>query len=76
MAIFAKVTVNDIRKSFPAYNFQKIIKRPTYATLKPLLKGIRKCAKSIASTQKKGHLYLVVDDAKFWQLHRKLRPHW
>ena len=65
MALFPKITVDDIRKSFPAYKFKKIEKRPTYATLKLLLKGLRKCAESIQSTQKKGHLYLVVDDAKF-----------
>ena len=65
MTIFAKTTVEDIRKSFPTTEITAITKRPTYPSLKPLLKGIRKCAESVASLQAKGHLYLVVTAAEF-----------
>ena len=65
MALFAKITVDDIRKSFPTHKITKIEGRPTYATLKPMFRELRKCAESIPSTQKKGHLYLVVDDTEF-----------
>ena len=65
MTIFSKTTVEDIRKSFPTTEITKITKRPTYSTLKPLLKGIRKYTESIPSLQSKGHLYLVVSAAEF-----------
>ena len=65
MTIFSKTTVEDIRKSFPTTDIEKINKRPTYTTLKPLLKGVQKCAEAVASLQAKGHLYLVVSAAEF-----------
>ena len=65
MTIFAKTTVEDIKRSFPTTEITKIEGRPTYSTLKPFLKGIRRCAEAITSLQAKGHLYLVVDAAEF-----------
>ena len=73
MTLFPKITVDSIRKSLPTYKSQRIEKRPTYATLKPILKVIRKCAESIPSTQVKGHLYLLVDDAKFLAITSKTK---
>ena len=29
------------------------------------MKGLRKCSEAVPSTQKKGHLYLVLDDPSF-----------
>ena len=66
MARFQSITVEEVSNSFPTHNIEVIKKRPTYSTLKPMMKGLRKCAEAVPSTQKKGHLYLVLDDPSFF----------
>ena len=56
MTIFSKTTVEDIRKSFLTTEITAITKRPTHPKLKPLVKGIKKCAESYS------HWYL-------WQIY-------
>ena len=67
MAQFQTITVEEVTNSFPTHNIETIKKQPTYSTLKPMMKGLRKCTEAVSSTQKKGHLYLVMDDASFFK---------
>ena len=67
-AAFATMTVEDVVKSFPTHDIVALTGRPTYLTLKPILKGIDKCAEAIPTNQPKGHLYLTKTDAEFLAL--------
>ena len=62
---FALMTVEDIVKSFPTHEIEKIEGRPTYAILKPLIKGLNECAEVIPTSQPRGHLYLLKTDTEF-----------
>ena len=73
MARFSKITVEAVVQSFPTHGIERIEHRPVYATLKPMLKGLRKCAEAIPSTQKNGHAYLVLDDADFFALKKEAK---
>ena len=76
MVSFASATVEDITKSFPTHDVIPLIKQPTYATLKPMMEGLKTCAKAIPSVQAKGHFYLVVSDVEFLRVttHAKVTP--
>ena len=65
MVLFASATAEDIPKSFPTNEIEEIKGRPAYATLKPLMKGIKEYAEVIPSEQVKSHFYLVVSNAEF-----------
>ena len=67
MAQYRSATVDDIIKSFPTHNIKAIEGRPSYRTLKPLIKELQKCSEAIPSTQKKGHLYLTTTNDEFFK---------
>lgn len=65
MVLFASAMEKDVTKFSLKNEIKKIEGRPLYATLKPLIKELKKCTEVIPLDQAKGHFYLVVSDAKF-----------
>ena len=65
MASFNATTVDDMIKSFPTHQIERITGRPSYEKLKPIIKELHKCAAAIPSITNQGHLHLTTTDAQY-----------
>ena len=60
-------------KSFPANKIEQIIERLSYKDLKPLFKGLDKCAKVILSLQLQNPLYLMQMEEVFSKMNSAIK---